>query len=161
VIQAYIGLGSNLDNPIAQLDCAIKALKKLDDLNHLRVSSIYGSKPVGPQDQPDYINAVASFETDLPPIALLDLLQGIEQVQRRIRERHWGPRTLDLDLLLYGTEKIQHPRLTVPHPYMLERGFVIKPLSDLAPEMRLENGNTVTEQLHQLDTSDLVLIKEE
>jgi 2-amino-4-hydroxy-6-hydroxymethyldihydropteridine diphosphokinase len=161
VIQAYIGLGSNLDNPMAQLDRAIKTLKKHDRLNAFRVSSIYGSKPVGPQDQPDYINAVASFETDLTPIALLDILQSIEQTQRRVRERHWGPRTLDLDLLLYGSEKIQLPRLTVPHTHMLERGFVIKPLNDLAPKMRLENGKTVTEQLHQLDTSDLVLIKEE
>lgn len=161
MIHAYIGLGSNLENPVAQLDRAIETLKKHDDLKNLRVSSIYGSKPVGPQDQPDYINAVASFDTDLPPLALLDLLQSIEQSQRRVRERHWGPRTLDLDLLLYGQERIQLPRLNVPHPFMLERGFVIKPLSDLAPDMLLENGKTVTEQLHQLDTSDLVFIKEE
>ncbi|RCW93196.1 2-amino-4-hydroxy-6-hydroxymethyldihydropteridine diphosphokinase [Marinomonas foliarum] len=161
MIHAYIGLGSNLENPLAQLDRAIETLKKHDDLKNLRVSSIYGSKPVGPQDQPDYINAVASFDTDLSPLALLDLLQSIEQSQRRVRERHWGPRTLDLDLLLYGQERIQLPRLNVPHPFMLERGFVIKPFSDLAPDMLLENGKTVTEQLHQLDTSDLVFIKEE
>lgn len=161
MIHAYIGLGSNLENPVAQLDRAIDALKKHDDLKNLRVSSIYGSKPVGPQDQPDYINAVATFETNLSPIVLLDLLQSIEQSQRRVRERHWGPRTLDLDLLLYGQETIQLPRLTVPHPFMLERGFVIKPLSDLAPDMLLANGKTVTEQLQQLDTNDLVFIKEE
>jgi 2-amino-4-hydroxy-6-hydroxymethyldihydropteridine diphosphokinase len=161
LIHAYIGLGSNLENPVAQLDRAIDALKKHDDLKNLRVSSIYGSKPVGPQDQPDYINAVARFDTALSPIELLDLLQSIEQSQRRVRERHWGPRTLDLDLLLYGQETIQLPRLTVPHPFMLERGFVIKPLSDLAPDMLLANGKTVTEQLQQLDTSDLVFIKEE
>jgi 2-amino-4-hydroxy-6-hydroxymethyldihydropteridine diphosphokinase len=161
LIHAYIGLGSNLDNPVAQLDRAIVTLKKHDDVKNLRVSSIYGSKPVGPQDQPDYVNAVASFETDLSPIDLLDLLQSIEQSQRRVRERHWGPRTLDLDLLLYGQETIQLPRLTVPHTFMLERGFVIKPLSDLAPDMLLANGKTVTEQLQQLDTSDLVFIKEE
>ncbi|WP_421856831.1 2-amino-4-hydroxy-6-hydroxymethyldihydropteridine diphosphokinase [Marinomonas sp.] len=160
-MHAYIGLGSNLENPVAQLDRAIDALKKHDDLKNLRVSSIYGSKPVGPQDQPDYINAVASFDTALLPIELLDLLQSIEQSQRRVRERHWGPRTLDLDLLLYGQQTIQLPRLTVPHPFMLERGFVIKPLSDLAPNMLLANGKTVTEQLQQLDTSDLVFIKEE
>lgn len=161
MIHAYIGLGSNLENPVAQLGRAIDALKKHDDLKNLRVSSIYGSKPVGPQDQPDYINAVATFETNLPPIILLDLLQSIEQSQRRVRERHWGPRTLDLDLLLYGQETILLPRLTVPHPFMLERGFVIKPLSDLAPDMLLANGKTVTEQLQQLDTNDLVFIKEE
>lgn len=160
MIQAYIGLGSNLENPIAQLDRAIETLKKHDRLQAFRVSSIYGSKPVGPQDQPDYINAVASFETELSPIELLDLLQSIEQKQRRIRERHWGPRTLDLDLLLYGSEEIQHPRLTVPHPYMLERGFVMCPLNDLAPDRLLANGKTVAEQLHQLDTNDLVFIKE-
>ena len=160
MIQAYIGLGSNLDNPIAQLDCAIETLKKHGSLQAFRVSSIYGSKPVGPQDQPDYINAVASFETELSPIALLDLLQNIEQKQRRVRERHWGPRTLDLDLLLYGSEEIQHPRLTVPHPYMLERGFVMYPLNDLAPDRLLANGRTVAKQLHQLDTNDLVFIKE-
>ncbi|WP_012071676.1 2-amino-4-hydroxy-6-hydroxymethyldihydropteridine diphosphokinase [Marinomonas sp.] len=160
-MHAYIGLGSNLENPVAQLDRAIDTLKKHDDLKNLRVSSIYGSKPVGPQDQPDYINAVATFETNLSPIDLLDLLQSIEQSQRRVRERHWGPRTLDLDLLLYGQETIQSPRLTVPHPFMLERGFVIKPLSDLAPDMLLANGKTVTEQLQQLDTNDLVFIKEE
>lgn len=154
-------MGSNLENPIAQLDRAIEALKQHDDLNNVRVSSIYGSKPVGPQDQPDYINAVATFTTHLPPIALLDLLQSIEQAQRRIRERHWGPRTLDLDLLLYGQEQIQLPRLTVPHIFMLERGFVMQPLSDLAPDMLLKNGKTVIEQLHQLDTRDLVFIKEE
>ncbi|RBP77767.1 2-amino-4-hydroxy-6-hydroxymethyldihydropteridine diphosphokinase [Marinomonas rhizomae] len=161
MIHAYIGLGSNLKNPVAQLDRAIDTLKKHDDLKNLRVSSIYGSKPVGPQDQPDYINAVARLDTLLSPIELLDLLQSIEQSQRRVRERHWGPRTLDLDLLLYGQETIQLPRLTVPHPFMLERGFVIKPLSDLAPDMLLANGKTVTEQLQQLDTSDLVFIKEE
>ena len=161
MIHAYIGLGSNLDNPVAQLDRAIDTLKKHDDVKNLRVSSIYGSKPVGPQDQPDYVNAVAAFDTDLSPIDLLDLLQSIEQSQRRVRERHWGPRTLDLDLLLYGQETIQLPRLTVPHTFMLERGFVIKPLSDLAPDMLLANGKTVTEHLQQIDTSDLVFIKEE
>ncbi|MCW4628761.1 MULTISPECIES: 2-amino-4-hydroxy-6-hydroxymethyldihydropteridine diphosphokinase [Marinomonas] len=160
-MHAYIGLGSNLDNPVAQLDRAIDTLKKHDDVKNLRVSSIYGSKPVGPQDQPDYVNAVAAFDTDLSPIDLLDLLQSIEQSQRRVRERHWGPRTLDLDLLLYGQETIQLPRLTVPHTFMLERGFVIKPLSDLAPDMLLANGKTVTEHLQQIDTSDLVFIKEE
>ncbi len=161
MIQVYIGLGSNLENPIAQLDRAIESLKAHKDLHQVRISSIYGSKPVGPQDQPDYINAAATFMTELSPLTLLDLLQNIEQAQRRVRERHWGPRTLDLDLLLYGQETIQNSRLTVPHAFMLERGFVMQPLSDLAPDMLLANGKTVTEQLHQLDTSDLVFIKEE
>lgn len=158
---AYIGLGSNLETPLEQIRRAIKTLIEHPSLKNVSVSNIYASKPVGPQDQPDYVNAVACFETDLTGIALLDLLQSIEQDHRRVRERHWGPRTLDLDLLLYGNEQIDLPRLTVPHPFMLERGFVIQPLHDLAPDMLLANGTTVTEQLHQLDTSDLVIITEE
>lgn len=159
--QIFIGLGSNLNDPIQQIFQAIEALKTQPHLHDVAVSPIYGSKPVGPQDQPDYINAVAQCNTDLSPLELLDLLQSIEQNHHRVRERHWGPRTLDLDLLLYGKEIIHLPRLEVPHPHMLERGFVMKPLNDLAPNMRLANGNTVTEQLQQLDTSDLVLIKED
>lgn len=160
MIQVYIGLGSNLDDPIAQIDKAIATLQDHQHVSHLLVSKIYASKPVGPQDQPDYINAVAGFQTSLKPIELLDELQAIEQAHCRIRERHWGPRTLDLDLLLYGQETIESHRLTVPHSFMLERGFVIKPLSDIAPDTLLSNGNTVSKQLTLLDTSDLVFIKE-
>ncbi|MBJ7537979.1 2-amino-4-hydroxy-6-hydroxymethyldihydropteridine diphosphokinase [Marinomonas sp. C1424] len=155
---AYIGLGSNLNDPVAQIKRAIETLKADSKLNNFLASSLYSSKPVGPQDQPNYVNAVASFLTALPALDLLDLLQSLEQQHNRVRTRHWGPRTLDLDLLLYGEEQIQNSRLTVPHPYMLERGFVIRPLMDLAPEMRLTNGNTVTEHLRQLDTDDLVSI---
>lgn len=158
---AYIGLGSNLDNPIAQLQSAISRLSSHQDIKHFTVSSLYSSNPVGPQDQPDYVNAVASFSTNLAPIHLLDLLQCIENEHNRVRERHWGPRTLDLDLLLYGKEQIHLPRLTVPHPYMLERGFVIKPLMELAPGLILHNGKTVSEQVTQLDISDLIIIKED
>ena len=156
----YIGLGSNLDDPLAQLKSAITTLQHHNDISELEVSSIYCSKPVGPQDQPDFINAVARFQTPLDGIATLDLLQSIEQAQRRVRERHWGPRTLDLDILLFNQAPIDLPRLTVPHPFMLERGFVIRPLYDLAPELRLSNGNTVAEHINQLDTSDLVAIEE-
>lgn len=157
----YIGLGSNLENPLAQLKSAIEHLQQHDDLHNFICSKLYSSKPVGPQDQPDYINAVATFNTKLDGIATLDLLQSIEQAHRRIRERHWGPRTLDLDILLFNQEAIELPRLTVPHPFMLERGFVIRPLLDLAPELLLHNGKTVAEHVSQLDTSDLVAIIEE
>ncbi|MGB2064207.1 2-amino-4-hydroxy-6-hydroxymethyldihydropteridinepyrophosphokinase [Marinomonas gallaica] len=156
----YIGLGSNLDNPLAQLKSALEDLQKHSDIHNFTCSSLYSSKPVGPQDQPDYINAVAYFNTELDGIATLDLLQSIEQAHRRIRERHWGPRTLDLDILLFNQDAIELPRLTVPHPFMLERGFVIRPLLDLAPELLLHNGKTVAEHVSQLDTSDLVAIKE-
>lgn len=158
--KVYIGLGSNLEDPLAQLKSAITYLQQHQDISHLQVSKIYRSKPVGPQDQPDFINAVASFETELDGIATLDLLQSIEQGHRRVRERHWGPRTLDLDILLFNQETLDLPRLKVPHPFMLERGFVIRPLLDLAPELALHNGITVAEHVNQLDTSDLVAIEE-
>lgn len=156
----YIGLGSNLDAPLAQLKSALEHLQQHGDVHNIQCSRLYSSKPVGPQDQPDYINAVACFETPLDGLATLDLLQSIEQAHRRVRERHWGPRTLDLDILLFNQEVIDLPRLTVPHPFMLDRGFVIRPLLDLAPELLLHNGKTVAEHVSQLDTSDLVTIKE-
>ena len=160
MISVYIGMGSNLDGPVAQLEKAILTLTNHTELYNIAVSPIYSSKPVGPQDQPDYANAVMRLDTKLSAIALLDLLQSVEQEQRRVRDRHWGPRTLDLDILLYGDELIDTPRLSVPHPYMLERGFVIQPLNDLSPELMLANGRRVQEHLSQLDTSDLVIIKE-
>lgn len=154
--EAYIGLGSNLDTPIEQLQQAIIQLQEHPAISDVKVSNFYSSKPVGPQDQPDYVNAVALISTTLAPIPLLDALQHIELSQHRVRERHWGPRTLDLDLLRYNNDKIDMDRLTVPHPFMLERGFVIKPLADLAPDLLLNNGSTVVQHLSSLDTSDLV-----
>ncbi|GAB3483906.1 2-amino-4-hydroxy-6-hydroxymethyldihydropteridine diphosphokinase [Marinomonas epiphytica] len=161
MIRVYIGMGSNLDNPKEQLLRALHTLQQHPDLDQVEVSNLYSSKPVGPQDQPDFVNAVASFSTLLSPHDLLDVLQGIEQSQRRVRERHWGPRTLDLDILLYGSLTIEDERLTVPHRFMLERGFVMQPLCDLAADLVLPDGQTVTQHLEPLDTSDLVIIKEE
>lgn len=154
--EAYIGLGSNLNTPLEQLQQALTQLEQHPAIANIKVSNFYGSKPVGPQDQPDYVNAVAVITTSLEPIALLDALQQIEQSQHRIRERHWGPRTLDLDLLRYNNDTIDMERLIVPHPFMLERAFVIKPMADLAPELVLDNGCTVVQQLSNLDTSDLI-----
>lgn len=156
--EAFIGLGSNLNTPMEQLQQAISQLKQHAEITQVTLSKFYSSKPVGPQDQPDYVNAVAIITTSLAPIPLLDALQAIENSQHRVRERHWGPRTLDLDLLRYNNDKIDMDRLTVPHPFMLERGFVIKPMADLAPNMRLHNGKTVIEQLEALDTSDLIML---
>ncbi|TDO95487.1 2-amino-4-hydroxy-6-hydroxymethyldihydropteridine diphosphokinase [Marinomonas balearica] len=157
----FIGLGSNLNNPLEQLNEAIAYLNAHGDIDSFECSPWYSSKPVGPQDQPDYVNAVARFNTSLSPIETLDLLQSIENNHHRVRERHWGPRTLDLDILLVDNEIISLPRLNVPHPFMLERGFVIQPLSDLVPELLLPNGKTVKEHVKQLDTSDLVSIEKE
>lgn len=128
---AYIGLGSNLEEPVRQVRQALDELGELPLCQRVAHSSLYATSPVGPQDQPDFINAVAAIETKLSPLALLDQLQALEQRHRRRRLRHWGPRTLDLDLLLYAQHTIEHPRLRVPHPYMHERAFVLVPLEEV------------------------------
>ncbi|MGP8291849.1 2-amino-4-hydroxy-6-hydroxymethyldihydropteridine diphosphokinase [Vreelandella zhanjiangensis] len=134
---AYIGLGSNLDDPITQVRQAISALATLPLSKLHGTSSLYASRPVGPQDQPDFVNAVVALKTSLSPLALLDQLQSLEQRHRRKRERHWGPRTLDLDLLLYDQQTIAYPRLNVPHPHMHERAFVLAPLAELDATLTL------------------------
>ena len=139
-LRAWIGLGSNLEDPLAQVSTALQELKQLPDTTLAARSSLYRSDPVGPPGQPDYITAVAALDTRLEPEALLDALQAIEQMHQRVRKIHWGPRTLDLDLLLYGDQVISTPRLTVPHAYMAERNFVLWPLAELAPELILPDG---------------------
>lgn len=136
---AYIGLGSNLESPVEQVLQALNELATLPLSRLAAASSLYASRPVGPQDQPDFINAVAALETGLSPLALLDQLQALEQHHRRRRQRHWGPRTLDLDLLLYAHNHINTPRLRVPHPHMTTRAFVLAPLAELAPALELHH----------------------
>ena len=140
----YIGIGSNLDDPVAQVRQALIELSRLPLTQYIAASRLYRSRPVGPQDQPDFINAVALLQTQLSPLALLDQLQALEQRHRRVRRQHWGPRTLDLDLLLYGSEKVQLPRLRVPHPELQVRAFVVLPLAELAPQLTLPDGAKVT-----------------
>nr|WP_299245282.1 2-amino-4-hydroxy-6-hydroxymethyldihydropteridine diphosphokinase [uncultured Halomonas sp.] len=143
--QAYIGLGSNLNGPREHVEQALIALKRLPVTRLLAASPCYASKPVGPQDQPDFINAVARITTRLSPLALLDQLQALEQQHQRRRLRHWGPRTLDLDLLLFDDLSLDLPRLKLPHPAMQERAFVLFPLADIAPELTI--GATRLEDL--------------
>lgn len=129
---AYIGIGSNLDSPSAQVRRAAAALSKLPQTRLTALSPLYRNPAVGPGAQPDYVNAVAGVETSLEPHDLLDALQAIEREQGRVRgPTRWQPRTLDLDLLLYGDRVIADARLTVPHPRMRERAFVLRPLYDL------------------------------
>ena len=131
----YIGLGSNLgDSP----QLLAQAVQKLAALGRVKVSKLYQSLPMGPQDQPSYYNAVVQLHTDLEPLALLDQLQKIEQDAGRVRLRHWGERTLDLDLLLYGQQEIQNERLTVPHVGILERDFVVIPLLDIDADLHIK-----------------------
>lgn len=143
----YVGLGSNLEDPRSQVSSALEELAALPNCRAHASSHLYRSDPVGPPGQPDYINAVACFETTLEPLALLDALQAIEQAHQRVRIQHWGPRTLDLDLLLYGEQTIQNERLTVPHAFMTERSFVLYPLAELAPHIALPDGTRVAELL--------------
>ena len=139
-MRAYVGLGSNLEHPRRQLAKALARLDIVDGVRVLRVSPFYVSAPVGGVPQPDYVNAVALVATSLAPRALLARMQAIERRQHRRRDAQTprnAPRTLDLDLLLYGARRIVDPRLTVPHPRMHERAFVLKPLTDIAPAVRI------------------------
>jgi len=147
-IRAYIGLGSNLDDPRMQLDQAVEALGRIRCCQLQQVSAYYRSRPMGPQDQPDYLNAVALLLTTLSAEALLDALQAIELQQGRVRQRHWGPRTLDLDLLLYGQQVIDSDRLQVPHAGLFQRNFVLYPLQELEPELLFPGGEEIKEIIH-------------
>ena len=135
-VSAYIGLGSNLDEPVQQLETAFTALNKISNSRIVNRSSFYSSKPMGPADQPDYINAVAELETTLDPQHLLLAMQAIELLQGRDRSgERWSARTLDLDLLLYGNEVIDTENLKVPHPGITERDFVLFPLAEISPDV--------------------------
>lgn len=158
-IRCFIGLGSNLSDPAKQLHSAAKALARLPDSRLTALSSLYQSRPLGAIAQPDYINAVVMLDTRLPAMALLDALQAIEQQQGRVRLQHWGPRTLDLDLLLYGAEQIDLPRLHVPHPEMQHRNFVLLPLAELAPELILPNGVALHQALATCGNDGIVKLR--
>lgn len=144
--RVYIGLGSNLQAPRQQLRSALDALAQLPASQLHAASSFYTSEPLGPPDQPRYVNAVAALDTELEPLVLLDALQAIERGQGRVRKaERWGPRTLDLDILLFGQQIIQLPRLQVPHYHMQARAFVLYPLRELDPRLRLPDGKTIAE----------------
>ncbi len=132
--RAYLGLGSNLGDPARQLDEARRRLERLPGIKINRVSSYYATPPVGVLDQPWFVNAVAEINTTLEPDALLDALLQVEQDMGRVRIQRWGPRLVDLDLLLYNNQIIHTPRLIVPHPEMAGREFVLLPLAEIAPQ---------------------------
>jgi len=132
-VEAYIGLGSNLDEPLRQVLSAADEIARQAKIRDLGLSALYASAPVGPQDQPDYVNAVMRVATQFTPHELLTVLQQIENNHGRVRTRRWGARTLDLDLLLYAEEIIDTADLHVPHPELIHRAFVLYPLADVAP----------------------------
>jgi 2-amino-4-hydroxy-6-hydroxymethyldihydropteridine diphosphokinase len=155
VSSVYIGLGANLDDPRQQIERALSELNALDETWLVAVSPRYRTAPVGPADQPDFINAVARLETRLSPPALLAALQQIERRHGRIRGgRHWGPRPLDLDILLIGAQVLNVPGLRVPHPRMHERAFVLVPLADIAPmELMIPGHGPLRLLLERLETT--------
>ena len=156
----YIGLGSNLDQPLQQVRRACDELKAHPQLSLVKVSPWYNSKPVGPA-QPDYVNGAALLKTCLTAEQLLDILQSIEKQHQRVRAEHWGPRTLDLDILLYGNQCIRNQRLTIPHQHLHERSFALQPLHDISPNLALPNGTLISSLLARLGTDDLRLISEQ
>ncbi|WP_077287831.1 2-amino-4-hydroxy-6-hydroxymethyldihydropteridine diphosphokinase [Cognaticolwellia aestuarii] len=153
---AYIGLGSNLADPQAQIIAALKQLALLEHCLISDVSSLYFSRPMGPQDQPDYMNAVVAIETSLSPIELLEQLQSIENKAGRIRkDNRWGARILDLDILLYDQQMINTERLTVPHYGLKLREFVLLPLAEIAKELTLPDGDSVKILAQQIEKNGL------
>ena len=148
MFEAYIGLGSNLMNPEEQIKQARLSIGKQADISEIDFSSLYASSPMGPQDQPDYVNAVMRVNTGLSAIELLRVLQDIENNQGRVRKgERWGARTLDLDLLLYADQQIDTPDLIVPHSGLSERAFVLYPLQEIAPEDLFVPGKGAIKQL--------------
>lgn len=142
-VKVAIGMGSNLSNPVYQLDRACEALSTHPRVRFFNCSTYYHSKPLGPQDQPNFVNAVCVFETDLTPESLLSWLQKTEQDQGRIKDRHWGERLIDLDILLYGMYQVSLPNLTIPHGYITERDFVLLPLLEVWPDVEIPGKGAV------------------
>jgi len=159
MVKAYIGLGSNLADPQAQLQRAFTELAQLLHSQLLARSSLYRSTPMGPPDQPDYLNAVAALETTLPPLDLLAQLQALETAHQRVRGERWGPRTLDLDLLLYADQTIDLPTLTVPHPGLCERNFVLYPLAEIAPGLVIPGFGALGELLARCERGSLAVVE--
>lgn len=156
-ITAYVGLGSNLQKPAAQLRSGFAGLAALPTTRVVQHSSLYRSAPVGYADQPDFVNAVAEIETGLAPQVLLAALLEIERNHGRLREFQNAPRTLDLDILLYGELQLREAGLTIPHPRMHERAFVLVPLAEIAPRIVIPGMGPVIDQLRKISADGVAL----
>lgn len=158
--QAYIGLGSNLADPVRQVRAGLVALSALPETTLGPVSRFYGNPPMGPVPQPDYVNAVAAIHTALSPEPLLDMLKTIEQTAGRdLHGRRWGPRPLDLDILLYGQMQYVSDTLTIPHPGVPERAFVLYPLAEIAPMLSIPGAGALEDLLKRVDGSGMTPIE--
>ncbi len=149
--QAFIGVGANLNNPRQQVQTAINNLDALPQTELVKASSLYGSHPQGPEDQPDYINAVAEIETELAPQALLNALQTQELEQGKVKLRHWGERVIDLDILLYDDLQLSGETLQIPHPQMHLRDFVLLPLQEIAADQVIPGRPSINELIAELE----------
>ncbi|MFQ3235654.1 MAG: 2-amino-4-hydroxy-6-hydroxymethyldihydropteridine diphosphokinase [Paraglaciecola sp.] len=159
MIETYLGIGSNLADPQAQVSAALQELSVMEHTQLVICSHLYASRPMGPQDQPPYVNAVVKLQTDLPPMVLLDECQRIEQQHGRLRkDNRWGPRTLDLDILLYGQQTINLPDLVIPHYGMRQREFVLYPLFEISPGLVLPCGTAVASLLDDCPINGLTLL---
>ncbi|MDI6026819.1 2-amino-4-hydroxy-6-hydroxymethyldihydropteridine diphosphokinase [Corticibacterium sp. UT-5YL-CI-8] len=153
-ISAFLGLGGNLGDPRAAMAAALKLLDTGPDTRVVTVSSLYRTPPWGKTDQPDFLNAAAEIATVLQPRALLQRCLDIEKDLKRERKERWGPRVIDMDILVYDGLTIREEGLEVPHPRMLERAFVLMPLAEIAPNLTME-GTTFVGHLARLDTAGI------
>ncbi|MCP5151006.1 MAG: 2-amino-4-hydroxy-6-hydroxymethyldihydropteridine diphosphokinase [Ectothiorhodospiraceae bacterium] len=157
-VRAYVGLGSNLVDPPGIVRAAMRAIDRIPSTRVVSRSRLYRNAPLGPP-QPDYVNAVVALDTMLDPEPLLDALQAIERAQGRIRDgERWGPRTLDLDMLLYGSIELRSARLTLPHPGIASRRFVLQPMHELAPELDIPGIGAIADALAALPDSPMVAL---
>jgi len=152
---AYIGLGSNLKRPKQQIEKALKSLSEANEITLLSVSSFYQSKPLLDMPGPNYLNVVCKIETELSVLDLLNFCQEIEDNQHRVREVKWGSRTIDLDILLYGDQVLATKRLTIPHPEMINRAFVLLPLFEIEPGLKLPLLGPLKSLLERIKPSDV------
>lgn len=157
--RAYIALGSNLRDPAAEVTRAFAELDTLDGTRVIKHSSLYRTAPVGYDNQPDFINAVAEVETSLEPIALLRAILNLENLHGRERPFPNAPRVLDLDLLMYDETVMHTPELTLPHPRMHERGFVLFPLAEIAPDLKIADYGTATDLARQCADQGVTLLE--
>lgn len=161
MIDAYIGLGSNLDCPLKQLKQAIETINTCPDIRVNKISGFYKNPPMGPVDQDEYINAVLKIQTTLSALDLLYFLQDLELKQHRKKTLKWGPRTIDADILLYGNQEIHLPNLIIPHPGLENRPFVVWPLLEIAPELILPNHTPLKVIAKNNDNRFLIKMREE
>ncbi|MDP1603796.1 MAG: 2-amino-4-hydroxy-6-hydroxymethyldihydropteridine diphosphokinase [Legionella sp.] len=156
MVLCYLALGSNLGLPARQLRCAIQKLRKLPGIHVVKVASFYTSSAWGRKVQPAFCNTVVAIQTNLPPHTLLARCLYLEKSQGRLRSVKWGARTLDIDILLYDQKIINHPNLSIPHPRLLERDFVLTPLLEIAPEACLPDGQSIAKLSQHITISTTI-----